>query len=96
MKCGYDPLFLYTSYGQRTENKEFESAQKLAEVVDTDMDTEEMPMSYVPSRNANLLLMTTSFTRRHTGLRPSLSAHTRKASPAPPTVIQTSLRHSSR
>jgi 7-cyano-7-deazaguanine synthase len=31
---GYEPLFLHTSYGQRTEEREFESARKLADVVD--------------------------------------------------------------
>jgi 7-cyano-7-deazaguanine synthase len=34
MEQGYDPYFLHTSYGQRTENKEFECAQALAEEVD--------------------------------------------------------------
>jgi 7-cyano-7-deazaguanine synthase len=30
---GYDPLFLHTSYGQRTEAKEFQCARKLADTV---------------------------------------------------------------
>jgi 7-cyano-7-deazaguanine synthase len=33
MDRGYEPLFLHTSYGQRTEAKELESARKLATVV---------------------------------------------------------------
>nr|WP_236639888.1 7-cyano-7-deazaguanine synthase [Salinigranum halophilum] len=65
MECGYDPLFLCTSYSQRTENKGFESAQKLAEVVDTDMDDEEIPTSYVPFRNANPLSIAASYTEAH-------------------------------
>jgi 7-cyano-7-deazaguanine synthase len=87
---GYDPLFFHTSYGQRTETKEFDCARKLADVVDaaeflhvetshlarigasslTDEDIEvtdasvesdEIPTSYVPFRNANLLSMATSY-----------------------------------
>ena len=34
MEQGYEPYFLYTSYGQRTEDKEYECAQALAEEVD--------------------------------------------------------------
>ncbi|PSP98233.1 7-cyano-7-deazaguanine synthase QueC [Halobacteriales archaeon QS_5_70_17] len=33
---GYDPLFLHTSYGQRTEGREYECARRLAEVVDAE------------------------------------------------------------
>jgi len=31
---GYEPYFLHTSYGQRTEDKEYECAKALAEEVD--------------------------------------------------------------
>ncbi|MFC5971094.1 7-cyano-7-deazaguanine synthase QueC [Halomarina salina] len=99
---GYDPLFLHTSYGQRTENREAECARLLAEefdAVDTlhvetdhlarigassltddamdvddaelggedgdsetdDEDEEEIPNTYVPFRNANLLSMAVSY-----------------------------------
>ncbi|MFP9061988.1 7-cyano-7-deazaguanine synthase QueC [Natrialbaceae archaeon A-chndr2] len=87
---GYDPHFLHTSYGQRTETKEYECANALAEEVDvadflhietthlskigasslTDEDLEvsdanlnsdEIPTSYVPFRNANLLAMAISY-----------------------------------
>lgn len=92
---GYDVLFLHTSYGQRTENKEFECASRLAEhydaeeflhietshlaaiggstltdlerdvadtdLADTDPADDEIPATYVPFRNANLLAMAVSF-----------------------------------
>lgn len=88
---GYEELFLlHTSYGQLTENKEYECAQALAEhveaadflhietshlseigassltdreieVTDADMDSDEIPSSYVPFRNANLLSMAVSY-----------------------------------
>ena len=34
MEQGYEPYFLHTSYGQRTEDKEYECAKTLAEEVD--------------------------------------------------------------
>ncbi len=87
---GYEPYFLHTSYGQRTENKEYECAKALAEEVnaadflhietshlskigassltdeeievsDANLESEEIPMSYVPFRNANLLAMAVSY-----------------------------------
>ena len=103
---GYDPLFLHTSYGQRTEHREAECARLLAEhfdasdvlhvetdhlarigassltdeamaVGDAEMrsdgeegerdrgdasdDAEEIPNTYVPFRNANLLSMAVSY-----------------------------------
>lgn len=87
---GYEPYFLHTSYGQRTENKEYECAKALAEevsaadflhietghlskigassltddeleVADADMESEEIPTSYVPFRNSNLLSMAVSY-----------------------------------
>jgi len=93
---GYDPLFLHTSYGQRTETREAECATTLAEefdaldtlhvetdhlarigassltdeemdVEDAEMesedegDEEEIPNTYVPFRNANLLSMAVSY-----------------------------------
>ena len=86
----YKPYFLHTSYGQRTEDKEYECAKSLAEEVDAadflhietshlskigassltdedmevpvaDLDSDEIPTSYVPFRNANLLSMAVSF-----------------------------------
>ena len=90
MERGYDPYFLHTSYGQRTEHKERQCAEALAEEVDAadvlhvetehlarigassltdeaievsdaDLDSEEIPSSYVPFRNANLLSMAVSY-----------------------------------
>ncbi|WP_254544450.1 7-cyano-7-deazaguanine synthase QueC [Halomarina pelagica] len=87
---GYEPLFLHTSYGQRTETKEYECARRLAEeadaadfmhvrtdhlvrvggssltdesmsVADADPESEEIPATYVPFRNANLLAMAVSY-----------------------------------
>lgn len=87
---GYEPYFLHTSYGQKTETKEFECAERLADtfdgadflhietghlaaignssltddsmdVTEADMESEEIPTSYVPFRNANLLSMAVSY-----------------------------------
>ena len=87
---GYEPYFLHTSYGQRTEGKEYECAKALAEEVDAadflhietghlsqigassltdeemevedaDVESDEIPTSYVPFRNANLLAMAVSY-----------------------------------
>ncbi len=87
---GYDLYVLHTSYGQKTEGKEYECARKLAddldaedflrietdhlaavgassltddemEVEDADLDADEIPTSYVPFRNANLLSMAVSY-----------------------------------
>ncbi|MFC7154578.1 7-cyano-7-deazaguanine synthase QueC [Halomarina halobia] len=86
---GYEPLFLHTSYGQRTETKEYECARRLAAeadaadfmhvrtdhlariggssltdesmaVADADAESEAVPATYVPFRNANLLAMAVS------------------------------------
>lgn len=90
MDRGYEPYFLHTSYGQRTEDKEYECAKALAEEVDAadflhvatehlstigassltdeemevedaDLESDEIPTSYVPFRNANLLSMAVSY-----------------------------------
>ena len=87
---GYDLYFLHTSYGQRTESKEYECARQLAETLgaadflhietdhlqqvggsaltddgiavgEADLDSEEIPDTYVPFRNANLLSMAVSY-----------------------------------
>ncbi|GGM62949.1 7-cyano-7-deazaguanine synthase [Halarchaeum rubridurum] len=87
---GYDLYMLHTSYGQRTEDKEYECATAQAEhfdaadflhlttdhlskvggssltdeemaVEDADLESDEIPTSYVPFRNANLLAMATSY-----------------------------------
>ena len=85
---GYEPYFLHTSYGQRTETKEFDCAKRQAEeldagflhvetshlatiggssltddemdVGDADLESDEVPDTYVPFRNANLLSMAVS------------------------------------
>lgn len=87
---GYELYLLHTSYGQRTESREYECAKAQAEhfdaadflhlttdhlskigvssltddelaVEDADLESEEVPTSYVPFRNANLLAMATSY-----------------------------------
>jgi 7-cyano-7-deazaguanine synthase len=85
---GYEPFFLHTSYGQRTESKEFDCAKRQAEelhagflhvetshlakiggssltddemdVEDADLESDEVPDTYVPFRNSNLLSMAVS------------------------------------
>jgi 7-cyano-7-deazaguanine synthase len=88
---GYDHLYLlHTSYGQNTEDREYDCASALADhvdaadflhvetghltrigassltddsmdVEDADTDSDEIPTSYVPFRNANLLSMAVSY-----------------------------------
>lgn len=87
---GYELYLLHTSYGQRTESKEYECAKAQGEyfdvadflhlttdhlskiggssltdgkidVEDADLKSDEVPTSYVPFRNANLLAMATSY-----------------------------------
>lgn len=87
---GNDLYFLHTSYGQQTEDKEFDCANQLADRMDVadflhietdhlarigassltdasidvnevDLDSDEIPSSYVPFRNANLLSMAVSY-----------------------------------
>jgi 7-cyano-7-deazaguanine synthase len=88
---GYDHLYLlHTSYGQNTEDREYDCASALADhvdaadflhvetghltqigassltddtmdVADADTDSDEIPSSYVPFRNANLLSMAVSY-----------------------------------
>lgn len=88
---GYDHLYLlHTSYGQNTEDREYDCASALAdhvdaadflhvetghltqigassltddsmEVADADTNSDEIPTSYVPFRNANLLSMAVSY-----------------------------------
>jgi len=101
---GYEPLFLHTSYGQATEDREFECAQQLAqdfdagdflhvetehlarigassltddsiEVEEADLDSDEIPSSYVPFRNANLLSMATSYAEAQEATAVFIGAH---------------------
>jgi len=87
---GYDLYMLHTSYGQQTEDTEYECAKAQAEhfdatdflhlttdhlskiggssltdaemdVEEADLESDEVPTSYVPFRNANLLSMATSY-----------------------------------
>jgi len=87
---GYDLLFLHTSYGQNTEDKEFDCARQQADslevadflhvetrhlteigassltdddidVEEADLESDEVPSSYVPFRNSNLLSMAVSY-----------------------------------
>jgi 7-cyano-7-deazaguanine synthase len=90
LERGFDRYLLHTSYGQATEDREFECARRLADEVDAadflhvetghlatiggssltddqmavedaDLDSDEVPSSYVPFRNANLLSMAVSY-----------------------------------
>jgi 7-cyano-7-deazaguanine synthase len=102
---GYDDLFLlHTSYGQRTEDKEFECAQALSDHVDAadflhvetrhltaigdssltdeendvaeaDLKSDDIPSSYVPFRNANLLSMATSYAEGNNCVAVFIGAH---------------------
>ncbi|RJX51772.1 7-cyano-7-deazaguanine synthase QueC [Halonotius pteroides] len=105
MDQGYEPYFLHTSYGQRTENKEYECAKALADevnavdslhietehlaqigessltddemdVADADLDSDEIPTSYVPFRNSNLLSMATSYAEATDSSALFIGAHT--------------------
>lgn len=87
---GYELYALHTSYGQKTESKEYDCARELADeldardflhietshlkqigassltddsmaVADADVDADDIPTSYVPFRNANLLSMAVSY-----------------------------------
>ncbi|UTF55591.1 7-cyano-7-deazaguanine synthase QueC [Natronosalvus rutilus] len=101
---GYEPYFLHTSYGQRTETKEYECANALAnevdaadflhietghlskigassltdenmEVTDTDLKSDEIPTSYVPFRNANLVAMAISYAEANDCAAVFMGAH---------------------
>ena len=101
---GYDPYFLHTSYGQQTENKEYECAKALADEVDAadflhietehlaqigassltdeemdvqeaDLESDEIPTSYVPFRNANLLSMAVSYAEANNCSAVFIGAH---------------------
>ena len=105
MDHGYEPYFLHTSYGQRTEDKEYECAKALADevgaadflhietehlaqigessltddemdVADADLDSDEIPTSYVPFRNSNLLSMATSYAEATDSSALFIGAHT--------------------
>lgn len=104
MDRGYDPYFLHTSYGQETEDREYECAKALADEVnakdflhvatehlsaigtssltdedvaveEADLDSEEIPSSYVPFRNANLLSMAVSYAEANDCTAVFIGAH---------------------
>lgn len=89
-EMGYEIAALHTNYGQRTENKELDSFNKIADhykavdrlivnighlkaigassltddniaVSNAHLDTKEIPTSYVPFRNSNLLAIAVSW-----------------------------------
>jgi 7-cyano-7-deazaguanine synthase len=102
---GYDELYLlHTSYGQNTEQREYECAHALADhvdaadfchvetshlqqiggssltddemaVADADTEGEEIPTSYVPFRNANLLSMAVSYAEANDCAAVFIGAH---------------------
>jgi len=86
----YEPAFIHTNYGQRTENRELKAFNNIAdfykadkrlvidfthlakiggssltdkniEVTKADLDNKEIPSSYVPFRNANILAAAVSW-----------------------------------
>lgn len=104
MERGYEPYFFHTSYGQETETKEQECAERLADHVDAadclhvetrhlaligassltdddidveqaDLESDEIPTSYVPFRNANLLSMATSYAEANDCAAVFIGAH---------------------
>ena len=104
MEHGYAPYFLHTSYGQRTQKKEYECAEALAdevdaedflhletghlaaigassltddgmEVEDADLESDNIPNSYVPFRNANLLSMAVSYAEANDCTAVFIGAH---------------------
>lgn len=101
---GYELCMLHTSYGQRTEDKEYECAQMQAEhfgaadflhlmtdhltkvggssltdeemdIEDAGLESDEIPSSYVPFRNANLLSMAVSYAEVNDCTAVFLGAH---------------------
>jgi len=101
---GYEPFLLHTSYGQQTEDREFDCAKALAEeinapdflhvstehlsrigkssltddkitVEDADLESEDIPTSYVPFRNANLLSMAVSYAEANNCTAVFIGAH---------------------
>lgn len=104
MDRGYEPYLLHTSYGQRTEDKEYECAAALTDEVeaadflhvstehlsaigassltddaidveDADPDSDDIPSSYVPFRNANLLSMAVSYAEANDCTAVFIGAH---------------------
>lgn len=104
MDRGYEPLFLHTSYGQQTEEKEYGCAEQLAAEVDVedflhinteylaaigsssltdgemdveeaDLNSEDIPTSYVPFRNANLLAIAVSYAEANEAEAVFIGAH---------------------
>ncbi|MDG5777179.1 7-cyano-7-deazaguanine synthase QueC [Haloarculaceae archaeon H-GB2-1] len=102
---GFEDLYLlHTSYGQNTEEREYECARALADhldaadflhvetghlaaigassltdddiaVDDADVDGDEIPTSYVPFRNANLLAMAVSYAEANDCTAVFIGAH---------------------
>jgi len=101
---GYELYLLHTSYGQRTETKEYDCARQLADEIDAadflhietdhlqqiggsaltddeiavddaDLDSEEIPDTYVPFRNANLLSMAVSYAEANDSEAVFVGAH---------------------
>lgn len=102
---GYDLYLLHTSYGQRTEAKEYACAKAQAdyydvadflrlntnhlsqiggssltdaemEVTEADLASQDVPNSYVPFRNANLLSMAVAYAETNDCTAVFIGAHT--------------------
>ena len=67
MDRGFEPYLLHTSYGQETEDQEYECAR--------DLDSDEIPSSYVPFRNANLLSLAVSYAEANDCTAVFIGAH---------------------
>ncbi len=103
-EAGHDLYLLHASYGQDTEDVEFDRARRQAErleaadflhvetehlarigassltdddveIGDADLDSEEIPASYVPFRNANLLSMAVSYAEANDCTAVYIGAH---------------------
>ena len=102
--AGHDLYLLHASYGQDTEDVEFDRARRQAErlaardflhvetehlarigassltddeieIGDADLDSDEIPASYVPFRNANLLSMAVSYAEANDCTAVYIGAH---------------------
>jgi len=103
-EAGHDLYLLHASYGQDTEDVEFDRARRQAdrlgaaeflhvetehlarigassltdddvEIGDADLDSDEIPASYVPFRNANLLSMAVSYAEANDCTAVYIGAH---------------------
>jgi len=71
-------------------------SERSLDVADADMESDEIPTSYVPFRNANLLSMATSYAEATDSEALFIGAHSRKISPGTLIVVRPFRRLSER